>query len=147
MIRKKRTPVDLMNDIYTLAYWMTGSEKSANELVYNTYLNVDSRTLEHEVFKTFRECFLQSIDENISVRGREGVTTKKDFHGVSLRRWFADIKLSVLLSEIPGLKHHEISKIIGKPLDTIRLWLSSGRQSLADSVLSLDSTLSAGNFN
>lgn len=27
-----KTPLDLMDDIYSLAYWMTGSEKSASDL-------------------------------------------------------------------------------------------------------------------
>lgn len=147
MIRKKRTPMDLMDDIYTLACWMTGSEKSANDLVYSTYLNVDSTTPEHDVFKTFRSCFLQSIGEDIPVRGPESPANMKEFHGVSLRRRFADIKLSVLLYEIPGLKHRDISKIIGKPLDTIRLWLSTGRQSLASDRLPVESPLPLGHFN
>jgi len=33
MIRGKRTPMDLMDEIYSLAFWITGSEASANELV------------------------------------------------------------------------------------------------------------------
>ncbi|NTU96535.1 MAG: RNA polymerase subunit sigma-24 [Chlorobiaceae bacterium] len=147
MIRIKRTPIAMMDDIYSLALWMTGSEKSANELVRSTYLKVQRNAPEREVFKTFRECFFRSIDENISGREPESSVTGEDSKVVSLRQRFADIKLSVLLSEIPGLKHRDISKIIGKPLETIRLWLSSGRQSLAHSVISLDGTLSAGHFN
>ncbi len=147
MIRKKRTPIDLMDDIYSLAYWMTGSEKTANELVYSTYLNIESNAPEREVFKTFRTCFLHSMDESISVCEPVLLVKRKEFQGVSLRQRIADIKLSVLLSEIPGLKHRDISKIIGKPLDTIRLELSKGRQSLANSMLSLESTLPATHFN
>jgi hypothetical protein len=137
MIRTKRTRMDLMNDIYSLAFWMTGSESSANELVYSTYLNVDSNTTEREVFKTFRECYFQSIDENMSLCEPESPNKS----GVSLRYWFANIKLSILLSEIPRLKHRDISKIIGKPLDTIRFWLSTSHQSFADGTLSLGSDL------
>jgi hypothetical protein len=147
MIRKKRTPIDMMDDIYSLALWMTGSEKSANELVRSTYLNVRSNASEREVFKTFRQCFFRSIDENISAREPVSPFARKEIKMVSLRQRFADIKLSVLLSEIPGLKHRDISKIIGTPLETIRLWLSTGRQSLADSVLSLDGTLPLGHLN
>ncbi|NTW82729.1 MAG: RNA polymerase subunit sigma-24 [Chlorobiaceae bacterium] len=147
MIRKKRTPTDLMDDIYSLAYWMTGSEKSANELVYSTYLNVESNTPEREVFKTFRECLLRKLDEDISSSRPKSPAKRKELQGMSLRERFADIKLSVLLSEIPGLKHRDISKIIGKPLDTIRLWLSSGRQSLASGMLSVGCTLPFYHFN
>ncbi len=52
---------------------------------------------------------------------------------------------SVLLSEISGLKHRSISKIIGKPLEAIRVWLSAGRKSLADGMLaSFDAFLLKG---
>ena len=44
MIKAQRTPMDLMDDIYTIAYWMTGSETAANELVNRTYLNVERQT-------------------------------------------------------------------------------------------------------
>jgi DNA-directed RNA polymerase specialized sigma24 family protein len=142
MMRKKRALKDMMDNLYSLAYWLTGSEKSANTLVNSTYLNVQGNAPEREVFKTFRACFFRSIDENISVREPESPVMQKDIQGVSLRQRFADIKLSVLLSEIPGLKHRDISKIIGKPLDTIRLWLSLGRKWLAGGPLSPD-TLSA----
>jgi len=133
----------MMDDLYSLAYWMTGSEKSANTLVYSTYLNVQSNAPEQEVFKTFRACFFRSIDEHLSVREPESPAKQKEIQGLSLRQRYADIKLSVLLSEISGLKHRDISKIIGKPLDTIRLWLSSGRKWLAGDPLLPDTFLSA----
>jgi DNA-directed RNA polymerase specialized sigma24 family protein len=50
----------------------------------------------------------------------------------------ADIKLSVLLSDVSGLKHRTISHIIGKPIETIRVWLSAGRKSLAEKILAFD---------
>ena len=144
MNKEKRTPMDLMDDIYSLAYWMTGSETSANELVNVTYLNVDNQTHEREVFKTFRECYFDSLEEDISSSVSESPYKPNECKGMSLRQRFADIKLSVLLSEIPGLRHSDISNIIGKPLDTIRLWLSSGRQSFAEGLLSFDSPLLHG---
>ena len=64
MIKAQRTPLDIMDDIYSLAYWLTGSETKATELVNNTYLNVDNKSSETEVFQTFRTCFLESIDQN-----------------------------------------------------------------------------------
>ncbi len=50
----------------------------------------------------------------------------------SLMQWAADIKLSVLLSEISGLKHRQISEIVGKPVETVRIWLFWGRKLLSD---------------
>jgi hypothetical protein len=64
MIKTKRTPLDLMDDIYSLAHWLTGSETKATELVNNTYLNVDHlKVLKPQVFTTFRTCYLESIDQ------------------------------------------------------------------------------------
>ncbi len=134
---EKRTPMDLMDDIYSLAYWMTGSETAANELVNRTYLNVDRKTPEREVFKTFRECYFDRFDDDMSLIVPEPCKPNECLEE-PLRQRFADIKLSVLLSEIPGLKHQDISKIIGKPLETIRLWLSAGRQALAEGLFSFD---------
>lgn len=141
MIKEKRTPMDLMDDIYSLAYWMTGSESAAVELVNRTYLHVDRNTPEREMFSVFRGCYFDSF-------GRDGLhpvskSLRKPMNRLvaSLSRRDADIKLSVLFSEISGLKHRTISTIIGKPLDTIRVWLSAGRKSLATAMLSLDAPL------
>jgi hypothetical protein len=127
MIKVKRTPMDLMDDIYTLAYWLTGSELGATELVNRTYLNVEFDSSETEVFKTFRECYFDTIGKNCA--SSTPVTPE-----TSLVQRNADIKLSVLLAEISGMKHRAISKIIGKPLNTTRLWLSSGRKSFASAL-------------
>ncbi|WP_236848152.1 hypothetical protein [Chlorobaculum limnaeum] len=51
MIEEKKTPLDLMDDIYSLAYWMTGSEKSASDLLNSVYLNVDIASSEMEIIK------------------------------------------------------------------------------------------------
>lgn len=144
MIKEKRTPLDLMDDIYTLAYWMTGSEVSANELVNRTYLHVAIDTPEREVFKTFRGCYFDSfgLDRALCVSTPSCKPVERMME--SLLKLDADIKLSVLLSSISGLKHRAISKIIGKPLDTVREWLSAGRKSLAEGILSFDASLLHG---
>ncbi len=119
--------MELMDDIYTLAYWLTGSESGATELVNRTYLNVEFDSSENEVFKTFRECYFDTI-------GEECLLNTADSAEKSLVQRNADIKLSVLLSEISGMTHRSISKIIGKPLNTVRLWLSSGRKSFVNAL-------------
>lgn len=143
MLKGKRTPMDLMDDIYSLAYWMTGSESGATELVNRTYLNIDMDSPETEVFKTFRACYLDSLDDEGSFLRNES-SAKKESSAAPIRQRFADIKLSVLLSEIPGLKHRDISAIIGKPLNTIRLWLSKGRQTFAEGTFLSVSSLKKG---
>ena len=127
MIEIKKTPLDLIDDIYSIAYWMTGSEKASSDLVSSTYLNTDLDVQETEVLKTFRNCYLDTYGQHADLEFHEtdhAPTSLID----SFRKWMADIKLSVLLSEITGLKHAQISEVIGKPVDTIRLWLFWGRK-------------------
>jgi len=135
MTAKKREPMDLLDEIYSLGFWMTGSLKKTNELVYRTYQKLDSSASEIRVIKTFRDVYydLFSLDD---VTCREKASCFPDENLlVLLRQQETDRKLSVLFSEICGLKHRAISMIIGKPLDTVRLMLSSGRKSIADGLL------------
>ena len=130
MIKAQRTPLDLMDDIYSLAHWLTGSEKKATELVNSTYLNVGKESSETDVFTTFRSCYLDSIDQDDAYSLPETPCFSKETPETTHLKQDADIRLSVLLSAISGLKHRAISRIIGKPLTTIRVWLSEGRKSL-----------------
>jgi hypothetical protein len=144
MIEEQRTPMDLMDDIYSLAWWMTGSEAAATELVNRTYLNIDNHTQEREVFRIFRACYFDHLGHGRALSMSKLSRKPMDRLGAPLLRRDADIKLSVLLSEISGLKHRTISKIIGKPLDTIRVWLSIGRKTLAEGMLSQDAPILSG---
>ena len=128
----KKTPLDLLDDIYSLAYWMTGSESVSHDLVNKTYLYANTKTRERELLKTFRRCYVDQFGQytEFCISGKPCKTHLQLID--SLRQWTADIKLSVLLSEISGLKHRQISDIVGKPVDTIRLWLYWGRKLLAN---------------
>jgi hypothetical protein len=130
MVTAKRTPLDLMDDIYSLAYWLTASEMEATELVNNTYLNVYNNSSETEVLKIFRACYFDSLGQDDLFNLPETPCFSVESHEVSSLNEFADKRLSVLLSAIVGLKHRSISRIIGRPLNTRRLWLSEGRKSL-----------------
>ncbi len=130
MIEIKKTPLDLIDDIYSLAYWMTGNEKASTELVSNTCMNADLQAPETEVLKTFRDCYIDAYGQNADLDIHE-ITEQSTGLIDSLKQWTADIKLSVLLSELTGLKHAQISDIIGKPVDTVRLWLFWGRKFFA----------------
>ncbi len=130
MMEIKKTPLDLIDDIYNIAYWMTGSEKASSELVSSTYLNTDLNVEETDVLRTFRECYLDTYGQNTELEIQENDCAQASLMD-SFKQWTADIKLSVLLSEITGLKHAQISEVIGKPVDTIRLWLFWGRKFFA----------------
>ena len=134
MFTAQRTPLDLMDDIYSLAYWLTGSEFEATELVNNTYLNVDNESSDMEVFKAFRICYFDSTASDDESGLPETPCFLEQILEPSLVKRFADIRLTVLLSAISGLQHQAISRIIGKPLDTIRVWLSEGRKSLVQGI-------------
>jgi hypothetical protein len=127
MLQIKKTPLDLIDDIYSLAYWMTGSEKASTELVSCTYLNAGMDTPQTELLKTFRDCYIDSYGQQTDLDIRETSGTARSLLE-SFRQWAADIKLSVLLSELTDLKHGQISEIIGKPVETVRLWLFWGRK-------------------
>jgi DNA-directed RNA polymerase specialized sigma24 family protein len=132
MTQVKKTPFDILDDIYSLAYWMTGSEKDSQDLVQLTYLYAGRKKNETELLRVFRDCYVERfgqetefcIDEKFCKTALPLVDTMK--------QWAADIKLSVLLSEISGIGHRQIAAIVGKPLDTVRQWLFLGRKLLVN---------------
>jgi len=124
----KKTPLDILDDIYSLAYWMTGNESVSQELVKKTYSNARTNTKETELLKRFRNCYVDLFGQHADF-----CLTEKNCHLPlqlidSVKQWAADIKLSVLLSEISGLQHQQISEIVEKPMDTLRIWLLWGRK-------------------
>jgi DNA-directed RNA polymerase specialized sigma24 family protein len=133
MNRIKKSPLDLLDDIYSLAYWMTGREDESHDLVNLTYLYANTRTKESDLLTTFRKCYVERFGQNADfcISDNQQCTGQ---HPIleSLKQWAADIKLSVLLSEISGLKHRQIAEIVGKPVDTVRLWLFWGRKLLVN---------------
>ena len=135
MAREIKTHVDVMDELYTLAYWMTGTEVSADELVRLTYLRADRNTSTTELFKIFRTCYLNRNGAAIAFGFLDPLRQTKEIPGRSLRHRFADMKLSVLLSEICGLKHQDISEIIGMPVETLNSRLSWGRRLLVKALL------------
>ncbi len=131
MKRIKKTALDLLDDLYSLAYWMTGNEDISKELVYTTYLSANTVTGESELLRTFRECYVARFGQQTDFCTVEKQCRSNLQLVDSLMHWAADIKLSVLLSEISGMKHRQISEIVGKPVETVRLWLFWGREMLS----------------
>ncbi len=132
MTSPKKTPLDIVNDIYSIALWMTCSEHDSQDLVYKTYRYADTRAKEIELLKAFRECYVNQFgqDTDFCISGKK---CQHHFQLLdSLKHCAADIKFSVLLNEISGLQHRQIAEIIGKPIDTIRTWLLWGRQLLVN---------------
>lgn len=131
MKKINKTALDLLDDLYSLAYWMTGSEELSQELVYSTYFSAHTGTEENLLLKTFRQCYVSRFGQQTDFSTTEQPGRCHPQLMDSLMQWAADIKLSVLLSEISGLQHSQISEIVGKPIETVRMWLFWGRELLS----------------
>lgn len=137
MPENSREPFDLLDQMYTVAYWMTGSLKKTNNLVYKTYQMVDSETSEVQLFKTFRKVFYEHccLDAPALVphhdfeheESPESENGKQEMDG----------RLAVLLADVCKLKHHAISKILDQPIEKIRLLLTSKRKAMLMGFLNL----------
>jgi len=132
MTSSKKTPLDLINDIYSIACWMTCNEHDSQELVKKTYLFAKTKNKEIELLKAFRECYVRQFGQRTDFCISEKKCQPNYQRLDSLKHCAADIKFSVLLNEISGLQHRQISEIVGKPIDTIRAWLLWGRKLLVD---------------
>ncbi|MEI7695268.1 MAG: RNA polymerase subunit sigma-24, partial [Chlorobium sp.] len=121
--------------IYSLAYWMTGHPGISQELVRKTYLYAAPDTDENALLKTFRSCYIDQFCQDINLPLTEQQDQKNILLLDSMKRCTADIKFSVLLSEISSLSQLQISEILDKPLDTIRLWLFWGRKLFVNNYL------------
>jgi DNA-directed RNA polymerase specialized sigma24 family protein len=130
MKNREKTPIELLDDIYSIAYWMTGSEEHSRDLVNCTYLNADMNTPEQDLLKTLRTCYTDRFGQHTEFCLTHGHCKGNEKIGAAIRKRAADIKFSVLLSEISGLRHETISGILEKPVDTIRMWLFWGRKLL-----------------
>lgn len=136
MEKKKRTPLQLIDDIYSIGYWITGSQTDAVGLFEKTYLIIDPEAPELEVFKAFRHCLLESYRDMSCIPQPSCKAMEK--LGSSLVKKDAEVKLTVLLSEISGLSTPDIAAVMGLPVQTITIWLSSGRKRFANDLRLLD---------
>ncbi|MFZ4525300.1 MAG: RNA polymerase subunit sigma-24 [Chlorobium sp.] len=130
MTSTEKTSLDILNDVYSIAWWMTCSEQDSQDLVYKSYLHADTTTKEIELLKAFREHYINQFGQYTDFCISKNICQRHFQLLDSLKHCAADIKFSVLLNEISGLQHRQIAEIIGKPIDTIRTWLLWGRQLL-----------------
>lgn len=108
MLEEKNTQLDVIDDIYSLAYWMTGSDKDASDLLRRTYLESGKNSSKIELIRKFRICYFESKGQSPMSGFIEILDQSMESLRPSLWKWCEDIKLAVLLSEIPGLKHRDI---------------------------------------
>lgn len=130
MNHTKKTAIDLLDDLYSLAYWMTGTEEETRQLVDRAYLTAADPLNEEQLLRSFRACYIERYGQETDFCISEPSCKPERNLMATLRQWAADIKLSVLLSEISGLRHKQIASIVGQPVETLRGWLFIGRKLL-----------------
>jgi hypothetical protein len=123
--------------MYTVAYWMTGSLKKTNDLVYNTYLQLDSGSTEVELFKTFRNVYYVDFFHHVPSLVPDRASENAESLGAGSHKDDVDGRLAVLLAEVCQLKHQSISKILDKPVEIIRCLLTSERKAMLLKTLNL----------
>ncbi len=136
MDKKNRKPHQLIDDIYSIGCWITGSKEDAAELIEKTYLIIDPEATEIDVFKTFRHCLLDSL-KGISCIPKPSCNDMEKL-GYKLIKQDAEMKLTVLLAEISGLSPEIISKIMGNSVKEVNYWLSTGRTRFSSDLLLLN---------
>jgi len=132
----KKTPVDLLDDVYTLACWMTGNQQLSQDLVKKTYLYASPNFEENTLLRIFRDCYVEQFGQEADFWFTEKSSMENSRMTESLKQWATDIKFSVLLSEISGLPEQQIAEVLRKPLETIRVWLFWGRKCFVNHYLS-----------
>ncbi len=135
MQHNSRMPLDLLDHMYTVAYWMTGSLKKTNYLIYKTYQLVDSETTEIQLFKIFRKVFYEHYRIDAPSLVSHEVCDSEENPESESKKLEMDGRMAVLLAEVCMLRHQAISSILERPLETIRLLLTSKRKSMLMGVL------------
>jgi len=137
MQQNSREPLDLLDQMYTVAYWMTGSLKQTNNLIYKTYQLVDSETSEIQLFKTFRKVFYEHSRIDAPSLVSHEVCESEESPEPESQKLEMDGRMAVLLAEVCTLRHQTISSILERPIETIRLLLTSKRKSMLLGFLNL----------
>lgn len=128
--RTAATALEWIDEVYNLAYWMTGSEAASGMLVSQTYLNPDAITSRVSVFKMFREHFQRGFGQNMTMDHERILQTRDSDVALAVASLPVDFKMAVLLADAENMSHAEISEIVDKPIDTVRSWLHWGRKLL-----------------
>ena len=132
-----RDPLDLLDQMYTVAYWMTGSLRKTNNLVFKTYQLVDAETTEVQLFKTFRKVFYEHLCFGMTFLASHQDCENEESAESGKIKQEIDGRLAVLLAEVCKLKHQAISKILDQPVEQIRVLLTSKRKSMLAGLLNL----------
>ncbi len=129
MNHHSRTPVlDAIDDVFNVAYWMTGNEATAGMLVSQTYSAVDKHASLVSLYKAFRENYLKAFGQTPVLSVEEAAEIADTDVARAVVALPTDFKMAVLLADIAGLSHRDIASVVGHSVEAVREWLHWGRK-------------------
>ncbi|MCS6989157.1 MAG: RNA polymerase subunit sigma-24 [Chloroherpetonaceae bacterium] len=129
MTHHSKTPVlDAIDEVYNLAYWMTGNEATAGMLVSQTYDALDKNSTLVDLYKSFRNRYLKAFGQTPVMSDEEAAEIADSDVARAVIMLPTDFKMAVLLADVAGLSHHDIAAVLEQPLATVREWLHWGRK-------------------
>lgn len=129
MNHHSRTPVlDAIDDVFNVAYWMTGNEATAGMLVSQTYSAIDKHASLVSLYKSFRENYLKAFGQTPVLSAEEAAEIADTDVARAVVALPTDFKMAVLLADIAGLSHRDIASVVGHSVEAVREWLHWGRK-------------------
>jgi DNA-directed RNA polymerase specialized sigma24 family protein len=129
MNHHSRTPVlDAIDDVFNVAYWMTGNEATAGMLVSQTYSAIDKHASLVSLYKAFRENYLKAFGQTPVLSAEEAAEIADTDVARAVVALPTDFKMAVLLADIAGLSHREIASVVEHSVEAVREWLHWGRK-------------------
>jgi DNA-directed RNA polymerase specialized sigma24 family protein len=129
MNHHSRTPVlNAIDELYNLAYWMTGNEATAGMLVGQTYSAIDKHASLVSLYKAFRENYLKAFGQTPVLSAEEAAEIADTDVARAVVALPTDFKMAVLLADIAGLSHREIASVVEHSVEAVREWLHWGRK-------------------
>lgn len=129
MNHHSKSPVlDAIDEVYNLAYWMTGNEATAGMLVSQTYSAVDKHATLVSLYKAFRENYVKAFAQTPVLSAEEAAEIADSDVARAVVTLPTDFKMAVLLADIAGLSHRDIAIVVENSVDAVREWLHWGRK-------------------
>jgi DNA-directed RNA polymerase specialized sigma24 family protein len=123
------TPVlDAIDEVYNLAYWMTGNEATAGMLVSQTYSAIDKHSTLVSLYKSFRKSYLKAFGQTPVISAEEAAEIADTDVARAIVALPTDFKMAVLLADIAGLSHRDIALVVENSVEAVREWLHWGRK-------------------
>jgi DNA-directed RNA polymerase specialized sigma24 family protein len=135
MMNHRRAVLDAIDEVYNLAYWMTGNEATAGLLVSQTYQSITEHSTMLSLYQSFRNCYLKSFGQTPIAIDDEGLIADGDIARAVIALP-SDFKMAILFADIAELPHRDIASIVEKPVETVREWIHWGRKLLSKELAS-----------